>query len=162
MTRNAVLWIAAAALLHAGQLQAENSDSEAEEIDEVTVIGARPLADLRREITLAEDRMYAIFNELNTDDGYDIICKKETRIGSQIPKRVCLARMYRERRSEAAMDETEVFVEGRMPAARRHQRILVGKMRALAEQHPELLKAVQRRQLRIQEFEAERERRFKD
>ncbi len=60
------------------------------------------------------------------------------------------------------MDETEVFVDGRMPAARKHQKILVGKIQALAKQHPELLEAVQRRHLRIQEFEAERDRRLSD
>ncbi|MDH3552841.1 MAG: hypothetical protein OER22_09530 [Gammaproteobacteria bacterium] len=68
---------------------AQTTDSEAEEldaaIDEITVVGARQLGAMRAKVELAEDQVFALFNDLNDDDGYDIICKKETRIGSQLP-----------------------------------------------------------------------------
>ena len=131
-----------------------------ETIDEITVIGAKTLIEMRHEITLAEDRVFSLFNDLNEDDGYDIICKKETRIGSQIPRRVCLARMYREGRSEATIDDFGEFADGRLPLASKHQKILREKMRTLAARHPQLLEALQERLALVKEFEAERESRL--
>ena len=133
-----------------------------ETIDEITVIGAKSLVEMRHEITLAEDRVFTLFNDFNKDDGYDIICKKQTPIGSQIPQRVCLARMYREGRSEAVADDFGEFADNKMPAAAKHQRILREKMRNLAAQHPELLQALQKRRSLVKEFEAERQRRLEE
>jgi len=57
---------------------AQTTDSETEEldaaIDEITVVGARQLGAMRAEVELAEDQVFALFNDLNDDHGYDIIC----------------------------------------------------------------------------------------
>ena len=82
------LFLATVLLLPCAQAQ-ESADADVDEtIDEITVMGARSLAMMRAEVIEAEDVIYDLFNELNDDDGYDIICKKETQLGSQIPKRV--------------------------------------------------------------------------
>jgi hypothetical protein len=116
---------------------------------------------MRAEVIAAEEVVYDLFNELNDDDGYDIICKKETRIGSQLPQRICLARMYR----EALADETNEeeggpIVVGNMTRSPRHQAILIDKMRALAIEHPELLSALKERFILEKRFKEERARRY--
>ena len=130
-------------------------------IDEVTVLGVRELADLRAEVVAAEDVVFDLFNDLNTDDRYDIICKKETRIGSQIPKRVCQARLFRDAVAEVA----EGTVDGEiMPGIhvnmKKHNAILREKMAALANEHPELLVALKNRLEVSKKFERERAKKF--
>ena len=63
-------------------------------------------------------------------------------------------------RSEATVDNFGEFGEGRMPMAAKHQSILREKMRTLAAQHPELLRALQERLALVKEFEAERKNRL--
>jgi hypothetical protein len=148
--------------LHAAAQTAEPDTSDIDAaIDEVTVIGARTLAKIRAEVIMAEDEVYALFNDLNDDDGYDIICKKETRIGSQIPYRVCLARMYRDALSEATEDgDAEYGTVGAKLSGKKHQKILRDKMRALAIEHPELLAALKKRYVAEKEFQEERDRKY--
>ncbi len=135
--------------------------NEPDMIDEVTVMGSRSLRSLRREMVYAEDNIYAIFNSLNHDDDYDIICKKETRIGSQIPYRVCKARLYREKVAEAAEDSVyEGAHFGVTLNEQRHNEILREKMRALAAENPQLVEALRKRLTIQKEYELEREQRF--
>ena len=130
-------------------------------IDEVTVLGVRELADLRIEVFRAEDVVYDLFNELNDDDGYDIICKKETRIGSQIPKRVCQARLFRDAVAEATEDVVEGEILSGVAVNRaKHNVILREKMAALATEHPELLAALKKRMEISKKFEQERAKKF--
>ena len=134
---------------------------DAEIIDEVTVLGVRELASLRADVIRAEDVVYDLYNELNDDDRYDIICKKETRIGSQIPRRVCLSRLYRDAVSEASeevLDGSDVGTIGVNSA--RHNAILRERMAALANQHPELLAALKKRLELKKKLEQERAKKF--
>lgn len=131
-------------------------------IDEITVFGAKTLIEMRHEITLAEDRVFSLFNDLNEDDGYDIICKKRPRIGSRIPKRVCLARMYREYIEDETVDYGGHFPVGKMPGAARHEKIFKEKLEKLAMENPQLLQALAERYSLIREYEAEREQRIEE
>ena len=144
---------------------AQDTDAETvvvdETIDEVTVMGVRSLALLRAEVIEAEEVVYNLFNELNDDDDYDIICKKETRIGSQMPQRICLARMYREAVADATNDDDGVIITvGNMTRSSKHQEILMDKMRALAIEHPELLVALKERYAKEKRFNEERAKRY--
>lgn len=151
-----------ALLLSVNAAAQDATDSGVEEtIDEITVMGARSLAMMRAEVVEAEDVIYDLFNDLNDDDGYDIICKKETRIGSQIPRRICLARMYREEVAEATVDQDGPAIPvGNRSRSSHHQAILIDKMRALAAEHPELLDALKNRYSLEQRYEEERARRY--
>lgn len=155
--------VAAVSTLMAVQAHAQGADSDAadngEAIDEIKVIGSRPLATIRAEITLAEDQVFTLFNELNDDDGYDIVCRKRARIGSRIPKRVCLARMYREYIEDETVDYGGQFPIGKMPGAARHEKIFLEKLERLANENPEFLRALAKRYSLIKEYESERERR---
>jgi len=146
----------------AAQSSAADEAETLEAIDEITVLGARSLGSMRAEVVRAEDVAFALFNELNDDDAYDIVCKKETRIGSQIPKRVCLARMYRDAVAEAAEDEPGILMTVKVTGSAKHQEILREKMRVLANNHPELRQALQQRLDLAKRFELERDRRYGD
>ncbi len=152
-------WLPLAASAQTAEAETDELDAA---IDEIMVVGARELGAMRAEIDLAEDQVFALYNDLNEDDRYDIICKKETRIGSQIPKRVCLARMYRDARAAVAADDEEVgmIAAGRMARSQKHQRILEQKLRALAIEHPELLEAFKKRQLLAKKFEQARDTKY--
>jgi len=73
-------------------------------VEEVIVIGLRPITSIRHEITNTEDLIYETFNDLNDEDAYDIICTKEAPIGSQIRRRVCRSRFMIESETQAFMD----------------------------------------------------------
>lgn len=140
----------------------EASASETDDVfDEITVLGVRELGALRAEVTRAEDRAYTLFNELNDDDGYDVICKKETRIGSQIPQRVCQMRIVREARSEAAEDWYEDGHTARPKLVMsKHNEIFRQKLARLANENPELLEALRERLALQRKFEKAREQKF--
>ena len=66
-----------------GQIQAD---------EEVTVVGFRTLRDFRIELQTARERVYGLFNSLNSDDKFDIECHNLPRTGTRIPQRVCRPR----------------------------------------------------------------------
>jgi hypothetical protein len=161
--RKLVLSLLIPTLLPCAFAQEPAGEDVDETIDEITVMGARSLAMMRAEVIKAEDAIYELFNELNDDDGYDIICKKETRIGSQIPQRVCLARMYRDEVAMATVDqEGPAMPVGNMTRSSRNQAILIDKMRALANEHPELLDALKKRYALDQRYKEQRDRRYEE
>ena len=57
-------------------------------LDEITVRGERTFFSIRSQIERAEDNMYSLFNELNSDDDFDIICRERKR-NSHIARREC-------------------------------------------------------------------------
>src|SRR5262249_42739774 len=62
--------------------------------DEIIVLGH--IDELRRELVRAEETVYQRFNEINSDDRFDIHCGMETKIHSHIPRRVCASNSLRE------------------------------------------------------------------
>lgn len=160
-TLHSLLWL----VLLFGQFAAaeEESDSTDDEavIDEITVIGAPDLLALRVEIVRAEDEIYRIFNELNEDDDYDMICKNEKPVGTHIARRVCRARLFREAMAEdakRAMDGD--LMTGTMINTKKHNEILQKKLHSMALEYPELAEAVQKRYALRQKFVKAREEKF--
>jgi hypothetical protein len=65
-------------------------------LDEVVVRGKRvQLAEMRRELLQLEDRFYSRYNELNTNNDFDIHCVDEARTGTRFVRRSCRA-VYQE------------------------------------------------------------------
>jgi hypothetical protein len=58
--------------------------------DEVIVTGKR-LAKLRLEVQTARERAYDVFNEINSDNDFDVHCHNETRVFSHVKRRTCRA-----------------------------------------------------------------------
>ncbi len=132
-------------------------------IDEITVMGVRELGQLRAELVRAEDDVYATYNELNDDDDYDIICKLQAPIGSQIKRRVCQARLYRDALAAEVEDEdgSILFITPKLNA-KKHNQILREKMRKVASENPQLVVALRKRLALQQRFDRERDKRFSD
>ena len=62
--------------------------------DEIIVRG-RALEGLKLRIERAEDDVYTRFNEINSDDSYDIHCYERAPAGTRIKKRMCLSNAAR-------------------------------------------------------------------
>jgi len=75
-----------------------NADEDAGpaiEVDEEVVVRGRSRAVLRAQIELAEEALYARFNEINSNDEFDIHCRRVTPINSHISRRVCEPNFWR-------------------------------------------------------------------
>lgn len=64
---------------------------------------SRNVNELRRQLQDAEEAVFERFNEINSDDRFDIVCRNETVLGSRVPKRQCTSRDFREK--DAALGE---------------------------------------------------------
>jgi hypothetical protein len=82
----------------------------AEADEEVIVIGQNPGA-LRERIRLATDAVYAKFNEINSDDSFDIHCSFRPRTGSRMLVRVCESNYWRDAQADAG-EETARAMQG--------------------------------------------------
>jgi hypothetical protein len=80
---------------------AEPSSREAPE--EVIVRGQR-LAELRYEVQETRERAYAIFNEINSSDDFDVHCTDERKYHSRAKKRVCRAEFENRISADAAKE----------------------------------------------------------
>ncbi len=65
--------------------------------DEIIVLGR--IDELRRQLLRAEDAVYERFNEIESDDRFDIHCRMESRIDTHIPARICVSNSWREQDS---------------------------------------------------------------
>ena len=77
-----IVLLGAAATLHAAEQQPSAP------LDEVVVVGTR-LDVLRKQLIEAEDQFFDRYNELVNKREYEIHCRVERPIGSQIPRRRC-------------------------------------------------------------------------
>lgn len=72
--------------------------------EEQIVIEDLSLTELRAEIEKIQNEMYRVFNQLNEDDDYDIVCHSYTPTGSNITQRACEPQFMIERRGRNASD----------------------------------------------------------
>lgn len=117
--------------------------------EEITVTGQRLFSTLQKQIREAEDRMYGLFNELNTDDLYDIHCAWEAPLGTRIRQRNCRPNFYvraTERDAQAFLGlvrgETGGVATPVSAELAVHYPILQRRMEELVREHPELREAV--------------------
>ncbi len=132
-----------------------NEDS----IEEVVVTGEQQLETLRREVVFVETELLSLFNQLNSDDDYDIICKKETRIGSQIKRRTCLARLYRDSLSDKTVGDYEGNVRAGhvLPNEEEHMRVLRRMMHDVADDDPQFQELLDQHQKLISRYKTFKE-----
>jgi hypothetical protein len=73
-------------------------------VDDEVIVRGQTRADLRLQIKLAEDAVFARFNEINSSDDFDIHCRDEMPLGSRIPRRVCQANFWRDAQADAGTE----------------------------------------------------------
>lgn len=72
--------------------------------DEQIVIDDLSVPQLRAEIEKIQAEYYRVFNSINTDNEFDIVCQKFTPTGTNIPQNACEPRFVTKRRGDNAND----------------------------------------------------------
>lgn len=71
---------------------------------EEVIVRGRRLTDLRFEVEQAQERAYVIFNQINSDDDFDVHCRDERRHHSRAKVRLCRAQFEHRISAEAARE----------------------------------------------------------
>lgn len=121
---------------------------EPADVDEEIIVRGKSYGDFRLEIERARDVFLARFNEINSDDRFDIHCREEVRIGSKLRDRVCASNSWREQDANFAYDfvrellgETGANPQRHRGEQLRMQRLLEEEMQRLATEDAELREA---------------------
>lgn len=119
--------------------------------DEEVVVRGRSRTMLRLQIRLAEDAIYSRFNDINGDDEYDIVCRREKLTGSNIPRRVCQPNFWRTAQAHAGEEAVRQLQGSFALSAQQFEaeavtkrRLLAKKMEQLIKEDPQLRQAVAR------------------
>ena len=141
----------------------EEDDKSDEYIEEITSYGRKSLLSFRVEMVEAEKSYYDLYNTLNDDDEFDVICKKasDNSSRSRIARRVCKARFEWEWMSDNDRDRLQ---DGLLPqvnwaAINRKKLMVLDKMEELANENPELREALFSLTRISQKFEEEKKTR---
>jgi len=115
---------------------------------DIVVLG-RGVRELRLEIERAEQAVLARFNDINSDDRFDIHCHAEPRYHSHIEETVCLSNSWREQNASAATSslqrvrgETGPPPEEFLAEQAYMEQRLGDEMRRLVAEDPELQAAI--------------------
>ncbi len=123
-------------------------------IDEIVVQGEKSMSQLRHEIRDLETEIFDLYNSPNEDADYDIVCRRESRIDSQIPRRRCEANIYWEALADAsADDESSVPIRRPLSNPDKYVKTLRDNMLRLAKENPELLEALGKRRMLVVRYE---------
>jgi hypothetical protein len=135
---------------------AEEPESESSStIEEIVVYGKKNIIHLRHAVYAAEENFFAVFNSLNSDDEYDVVCKYVFRLASHRRLRECKAKFL-------IKMESDYFVTMWSPnlaTIRRKEKLLVEEMRTQVSQHPELLEVFTEMAEAKQDYDSELRRR---
>ena len=104
------------AIAHAqGEAEAETPAPTVSADETVVVRGMAP-GTLRTMIEEAEESIYARFNEINSDDQFDIFCYQLVEIGSKMLRRRCLPNYWRDASAEMGEETLRGMQSGGGPA----------------------------------------------
>ena len=113
-------------------------------IDEIVVYGDISIGALRGKVQIAEDRAFRMFNEFNDINEFEIRCRKEKTIGSNLAKRVCRPNYVDIMQAEATQLSRRGLGSSR-PNPRemeRKRQELIAEIVRIGKDHPELLDAM--------------------
>lgn len=90
--------------------QSGKTDAVAEKpkpVEEEIIVHGRTPAELRVQIRHAEEAFYGRFNDIESDDEFDIHCRQEQVTGSHLPRRVCVPNFWRDLLAKSGEEETK-------------------------------------------------------
>ena len=126
-----------------GELPPELEPGEV--IEEIIVWGDMSMSALRGKLRIAEDRAFSMFNELNNNPEFEVLCEnKIRRVGSNLRQRVCNPAYVDQLYREAAFAMRQGLGSARPSKAvmdRKRDEFLAEIIR-LGRDHPELLDAM--------------------
>ena len=147
--------------------QEETDDADTENvsvpglaIEEIIVYREQTLNTLRLEVYRVEEIFYDAFNAVNSNDEYDISCKRRAPTGTHMMFRVCEAQFVKDLHEELA----EAIMRGEPPPAinpvlMAKGKLLIDEMKSVALEHPDVLQAWVELAETTRRFQEERERR---
>lgn len=137
------------------------AESAISDLPEV-VVESKWLAEMRKDIIRAEDRFLALFNELNTDDDFDVHCTIDVPTGTRLTQRVCRAQFIETAQADWARAQ---FNGDYAPApdlvALERSAEYKRKALAIINAHPELRRLVKARDALEKKYLATRKERLK-
>lgn len=123
----------------------------AEPVDDEIVVRGEAWEELRLEIRLAEEAVYDRFNEINSNDDFDIHCRMEPELGSRFDRRHCWSNGWRDHDADFAQATLNELLgqAGPNPAMFRTEQLvqqnqLEDELRRLVATDPALAEAVMR------------------
>jgi hypothetical protein len=69
--------------------RADLSSNRVDDVDDEVIVRGRRLADFRAELDAARVRVYDLFNELNSDDAFDVHCHIQNATGTRMRHQSC-------------------------------------------------------------------------
>lgn len=81
-----------------------SKNNSKEDIERIGITGSVPLLFYKDDMQAAELDFYEMFNALNDNKKYKVLCRKETRLGSRIKTRVCYPQYVLDRMAEETQD----------------------------------------------------------
>lgn len=131
----------------AGSSASKEQDAQTRPIEEITVLGERTFFTLRLEIEAVEAEVYGLFNELNTNDDFDVKCTREVFIASLFKRRRCMAAYLRKAEAENAQNQlkgidTRLSLSGVEGEVHQHTLAMEAEMAQLALDNPEFLQVL--------------------
>lgn len=84
--------------------QQRASDSAQQETPDEVIVRGRRIGELRVEVQKARENAYAIFNEINGNDDFDVHCRDERKYHSRTTQRVCRAQFENRISNQAAKE----------------------------------------------------------
>jgi hypothetical protein len=72
-------------------------------------VRGRRLSELSVDLQIARERAYDLFNDLNSNDDFDVYCHAEGRTGTRLTETVCRAQFENRISARAASEYLEIF-----------------------------------------------------
>ena len=132
-----------------GSSASKEQDAQTRPIEEITVLGERTFFTLRLEIEAAEAEVYGLFNELNTNDDFDVKCTREVYTGSYFKRHRCMAAYLRKAQAENTQNylkgiDTQLSLSGVQGEVHQQTLAMEAEMAQLALDNPGFLQALRK------------------
>lgn len=85
-------------------LQEGSKEEPSSQTERIEVYGQRPLFLIKKEIDRMEVSFYKLYNKLNKKSKYDMVCKPEKDLGTNITRTVCEPRYMKTVRAQLTRD----------------------------------------------------------
>ena len=144
----------------------ENKLASSETVEEIIVYGDKSLIQLRHELYEAEEEFFKLFNEVNSNDDFDVVCDYEVFLGSRRKHHLCIPRFAKRIEADAivhaGLTSGEWMDTWDRARVKRKDEQLWAEMRTLLAETPELREAMSKLSRKKLAHDAELKRRAND
>ena len=144
----------------------ENELASSETVEEIIVYGDKSLIQLRHELYEAEEEFFKLFNEVNSNDDFDVDCDYEVSLGSRRRHHLCIPRFAKRIEADAivhaGLSSGEWMDSYDRARVKRKDEQLWAEMRTLLAETPELREAMSKLSRKKLAHDAELKRRTND